>query len=259
MLSKNLMEYRPETIEFTNKVKSNALRYGFDLVGIVSAETLDKIPSHYIAHRDYRIWTKKTVDYLKDSRSLIILGARVWDNLFDVVVKVRDHHEYPDEWRGRLYARRLVRFLNKEGYKTVLEPDHLSKKRMAQLAGFGNFGKNTLIINPTYGPWIRLRSILTNAELVPDKPFDQDLCDGCEQCVKSCPIGALTPYKVDPDTCLLGMSWDKRLSEEIKATYYEHNPPLTENTWLMCSTCQRACPIGRDKRNQKFERILVSD
>jgi len=177
------MTYSPKVHGLTEAVKTNATKYGFDLIGIVSAETLDAVPSHYIAHRDYRLWTKKTKEYMEDARSLIILGVKVWDNLFDVVIKVGDHNEYPDEWRGRLYARRMTRFLNGEGYKTILEPDHLSKKRMAQLAGIGNFGKNSLIINPVYGPWIRLRSILTDAELVPDEPFNEDLCGQCEACV----------------------------------------------------------------------------
>jgi hypothetical protein len=98
--------------ELTEKIKMNAHRYGFDLVGIVSADALDAVPSHYIAHRDYHTWTLKTGDYLDDARSVIVLGARVWDNLHDLVIRVGDHHEYPDEWRGRLYARRTVRHLN---------------------------------------------------------------------------------------------------------------------------------------------------
>ena len=242
------MSYSTKTRSLTDAVKTKASKYGFDLIGIASAETLDSIPSHYIAHRDYKLWTKKTKDYMVDARSLIILGLKVWDNIFDVVIKVGDQNEYPDEWRGRLYSRRIMRFLNGEGYKTILEPDHLSKKRMAQLAGLGNFGKNSLIINPVYGPWIRLRSILTDAELIPDAPFEKDLCGQCEECIKSCPVAALAPYKVDPDKCLLGITWEERLSNRLRDTYFKHNPSLTENTWLMCSTCQKACPIGRDKR-----------
>jgi epoxyqueuosine reductase QueG len=180
---------------------------------------------------------------------VIILGARVWDDIFEIMMKVRDHYEYPEEWRGRLYARRILRFLQKQGCKAILENDWLlSKKRMAQLSGFGNFGKNTLIINPTYGPWFRLRSILTNAVLVPDKPFTQDLCGDCEDCVKACPVGALTPYKVDPDKCLLGLTWAQRQSPEYSELWKKHCPQLTDNTYVMCTTCQRACKYGRELR-----------
>jgi epoxyqueuosine reductase len=119
---------------------------------------------------------------------------------------------------------------------------------MAQLAGLGNFGKNTLIINPEYGPWFRLRSILIDAELVPDRPFTDDLCGGCDECIKSCPVGALTPYRLDPDRCLLGMTWEQRRSKEFAKIWDEHCPPLTRNTYLMCMTCQRACIHGRELR-----------
>ena len=244
------MNYSDETIQFTEDIKSRARRYGFHLVGVVSAETLDQVPSHFIGHRDYMCNTKKTTDYMDDPKSLLILGIRVWDSLFDMVLKVGDHHEYPDEWRGRYYARRMTRYLYSLGYKTELEPDLLSKKRMAQLGGLGNFGKQSLIVNREYGPWIRLRSILTDAELVPTTPFTDDLCEDCDKCINACPVNALTPYKVDPDKCLLGMRWEERLSEEYKDIYYKHNPPLTENTWLMCNTCQKACPIGQQKRNE---------
>ena len=93
------MSYSEEIVHFTEDVKSRAKRYGFHLVGVVSATTLDEVPSHFIGHRDYMCDTKKTTDYMEDARSLLILGVRVWDSLFDMVIKVGDHHEYPDEWR----------------------------------------------------------------------------------------------------------------------------------------------------------------
>lgn len=250
------MGYSEETIAFTEDVKARAQRYGFPIVGIVSAEDYDAYPGHFIGHRDYLCDTGKTSDYMEGAKSLIILGVQVWDSLFDMVVKIDDHHEYPDEWRGRYYARRMMRYLHKLGYKTVLEPDLLSKKRMAQMGGIGAFGKQGLIIHPEFGPWIRLRSILTDAELVPTEPFTEDLCGDCDECVKACPTNALSPYKVDPDKCLLGLRWEERYSEEYKDIYLEHCPDLTENTWLMCNTCQKACPIGRDHRYEKKGRVI---
>jgi epoxyqueuosine reductase QueG len=191
---------------------------------------------------------------MENAKSVIILGVLVWDDLHDLVIRVRDQHEYPDEWRGRLYARRLIRYLNRKGYEAVLEAKLLSKKRMAELAGIGHYGKNSLIINPIYGPWVRYRSIVTDAPLVPNYEKCSDLCGECDECLKACPVEALTSYIVDPDKCLLGMPMEKRLSEEFHEIYTEHSPMITENSWKMCQTCQKACPVGRDLRNQRIER-----
>jgi len=170
--------------------------------------------------------------------------------------------EYPVYERMRLYARRVMRQLEKMGYDCIMYPFNLSQKKMAQLAGLGSMGKNSLIINPDYGPWIRLQSILTNAPLVPDKEYTRDLCGECTRCIDTCPTGALTPYKVDPEKCLIGIKEQdlaRLIEEDLLYTAFrdtpdhvfkEYMPRLTENSVLMCTACQEACPYGREKRSQ---------
>lgn len=250
-----------ETLRLTKEVKEKALSSGADLVGIISTESIDAIPRHWIGWI-VQAYTKKSKDYMDDSKSLVILGYQAWDDVHEAVIPRGDTMEYPVYQRMRLYARRVFRFLESLGYKAIIYPDLLSQKRMAQLAGLGNFGKNSLIINSKYGPWIRLQSILTDAELVPDKPFEEDLCKDCEECIKACPVNALTAYKIDPDKCLLGMKEGEgiRLMTEniipvslrdfpnIQSIFDEHMPRLTKNSILMCMTCQKACPYGREER-----------
>ena len=75
-------------------------------------------------------------------------------------------------------------------------------------------------------------------------------------------MDALTPYVVDPDRCLIGIGeaeWVKvlngdldyaslRTESNISSILDEHMPKFTENSRLMCITCQRACPHGREER-----------
>ena len=222
-------------LSLTGEIKEKALSYGADLVGVVSTTSIDAIPRHWIGW-DYQTHSRGSGDYLEDSRSVVVMGYQAWDDVHEVQIMRRGRWEYPAYQRMRLYARRLLRYLEGLGYRGVVYPELMSQKRMAQLAGLGAFGKSSLIINPVYGPWFRLQSILTDAELVPDAPFEADLCGDCEACLEACPVGALSPYVVDPDKCSGRMN---------------SMPSFTANSTLMCTECQRACPHGREERGLK--------
>ncbi|MGQ9679968.1 MAG: 4Fe-4S double cluster binding domain-containing protein [Candidatus Bathyarchaeia archaeon] len=224
---------------------------GANLVGIVSTSSLDSLPKIWVDFWEYQKYTVKSTDYLEDACSAIILGYHVWDDMFELVLRRGDELEYPVEWRGRLFARRVLRHLERLGYTCVFEPELSSKKKMAQLGGLGNYGKNTLIINPKYGPWIRLRSIITNAELIPDEPFVKDLCGECDLCLKACPVEALSPYRIDPNKCLLGIHPSKRNQAHLKPLYERYAPTMSKNSYLMCMECQKVCPYGRLERGLK--------
>jgi len=241
------MSYSEETVKLTKDVKEKALSSGAELVGVISSESIDAIPRHWIGwiHQAY---TKKTKDYLEDSRSAVVLGYQVWDDMHELVTIRGDTPEYPAYQRMRLYVRRVFRFLQSRGHRAIVYPYFLPHKRMAQLAGLGNFGKNSLIIHPDYGPWFRIQTILTNAELVPDKPFEENLCGECEKCIEACPVEALTPYRIDPDKCILGIYSSIRDDPEFQSILDEHMLRVTKNSILMCTTCQKACPYGRVER-----------
>jgi epoxyqueuosine reductase QueG len=241
------MSYSEEAVQLTEDVKEKALASGAELVGVISSERVDDIPKHWIGwiHQAY---TKKTKDYLENSRSVLVLGYQVWDDMHELVTIDGNTAEYPAYQRIRLYARRVLRFLQRRGHRAVVYPYFLPTKKMAQLAGLGSFGKNSMIVSPDFGPWFRIQTILTEAELVPTSPYDEDLCGECEKCIEACPVEALTPYRIDPDKCLLGIYgsiWD---DPEFRSVLDEHMPDLTKNSFLMCMACQKACPYGRAER-----------
>ena len=241
------MDHSKDIARLTTEVKKKALSTGAELVGVISTESIDAVPKHWIAW-DYQKYTKKTTDYMEDSKSVVVLGYQAWDDIHEVAIPRASVTEYPAYQRMRLYARRVLRFIQGQGYKGIVYPELLSQKRMAQLAGLGNFGKNSLVINPMYGPWIRLHSILTDAKLVPDEPLSEDLCGDCEKCIEACPVGALTPYKVDPNKCIEGIYDTRKDFTTLTSRFSEYTPRLTENSRLMCTNCQKACPYGRKER-----------
>jgi epoxyqueuosine reductase len=257
-----------ERTELTERVKAYARSFspwediGADLVGVITAESLDAIPSYWVGW-EINDHTKRTGDYLDGAKSVIVLGYHAWDDVCEMISLKGDRFEAYTYMRMEINGRKLVRWLKRQGHEAGIAGDLLPKKRMAQLAGFGGYGKNSLIINPLYGPWVRLQAVLTDAELEPDESFETDPCGDCDECIKACPVGALTPYIVDPEKCLAGPhndEWIRLLSGQVgydalregppglQKVFDEHTPKITGNTRLMCMACQRACPIGREER-----------
>ena len=260
ILSKRCYSSLMDPEELTRRIKDYALSHGSELVGVLSPESIDSTPSYWIGWQIQQK-SKKTTDYMEDPSSILVLGYHAFDDIHEAQIAHNGEIEYPVYERMRLYARRVMRQLEKMGYDCIMYPFNLSQKKMAQLAGLGSMGKNSLIINPDYGPWIRLQSILTNAPLVPDKEYTRDLCGECTQCIDACPTGALEPYSVDPEKCLIGIK-EKDLARLIEEdllytafrdtpdhVFKEYMPRLTENSVLMCTACQESCPYGREKRS----------
>jgi len=229
----------------TTEVKEFAIKCGANLVGIVSAAAIDALPPVWVGWT-IREHTKKTVDIMPDAKSIVVIGYNVWDDMLELAIQKGERWVYPGYLPLTVIAYRVTQFLETRGFKTV--PFFFgSYKKLAQLAGFGNYGKNALIINPTFGPWIRLAPVLTNAQMIVDKPFETDPCGVCDSCLKACPVNALTPYKVDDTKCLVGVHLSGEDASKYEEALKRFEPSLSRHSHLMCMECQKACRYG--KRN----------
>jgi epoxyqueuosine reductase QueG len=231
--------------KLTANVKETALKCGAALVGVVSANVIDSFPTVWVGW-EVQQYTKKTKEIMPDAKSVVVMGYHVWDDMLELAIKKGEEWIYPGYLPLDVLTVTIERLLEEKGYKTAYASS-ISHKRLAQLAGFGNYGKNALIINPVFGPWLRFAAILTNAEMLADKPFEQDLCGDCEACIRACPAGALTPYRVDDRKCMLGIHISSRQSFEQNPKWMEIEPSFTKNSHLMCMCCQKSCRYGRDK------------
>lgn len=110
-------------------------------------------------------------------------------------------------------------------------------KEVAFNAGLGFFGINSLIINPVFGSFAFIGYILCDLYLEPDGPLSQS-CDGCLNCVRACPGGAIRGDKtIDSARCASAISQKKGpLSADEKATLKK-----TGLIWG-CDICQSVCP-----------------
>ena len=136
----------------------------------------------------------------------------------------------------------LIAFVEEQGFAAELVgelgyPLHgkPNLKHMAVAAGVGKQGKNTLIIHPRFGPWLRFMAIRTDAPLAATGPGiyskeENPYCENCQKCVQACPAGVLLPYRlVDASSCLAAVS-EERGSE-----------------LAICDKCVVVCPVGERK------------
>ena len=249
------------TAEVKNYVRKSYswINAGADLVGIVSVDSVNEIEPYWIEND--QAYTGQPSDYMEGGLSVILLGYHAWDDTSEAIIRKNDKIEAFGYARMYYNTEKVVKYLENTGYKAKIA-DGLPLKKIAVLAGFGSYGKNSLNINPEYGPWVRLNAVITDAELEVDKEFTEDLCKDCDLCVRACPTGALTPYVIDHSLCMASLSEDEWLgvfSDESTFEDYRqvengdtlfqlHSPKLTENSYLWCMTCQKACPYGRVAR-----------
>jgi epoxyqueuosine reductase QueG len=151
-------------------------------------------------------------------------------------------------------ALRIALLLQDEGYEAFPVPasqrvteDKLagifSHRLAASLAGLGWIGKNSALINPTYGPRLRLVTVLTDAPLPADKPI-KERCGRCTACVEACPASAITGkafHPADPlEERLHAGECDKYLSK-VRVSFGKR----------VCGRCLAACPWGMKTRKRR--------
>jgi len=126
----------------TDMIKQKADQLGIDMIGIVSAEAIDRYAGIPVAWENRIL--KKTTDYLKNAQSVIILGFGVWDDICDLATRKNNQWLYPGEMLLSVRQRDLALALHQEGLRVYTGYPFISHKYLAVLGGLGAMGKNSL-------------------------------------------------------------------------------------------------------------------
>ena len=193
--------------ELKQKIKDFVLtECKMDKVGVASIDRFDSSPEGW-----------HPTDFLPGCKSVIAFCTRLPDGAVDAVFRSLEdklHHahgiygafgyvgapNYNLMWANY----KLAQFIEDESeYIAVPEPagpthgsGMLSMRHAAFAAGLGEFGWNSLMLTPEFGPRNRFGAVLTTAELEPDPMYDGPrLCDPskCHVCVRMCPTHAIPP------------------------------------------------------------------
>ncbi len=113
------------------------------------------------------------------------------------------------------------------------------ERELAQRAGLGWIGKNSMLIHPQAGSTFLLAEILLGIELEPDAPIT-DHCGTCTRCLDACPTQCILPNRtIDSRRCI------SYLTIENKNEIPKDLRPLMGNWVFGCDICQQVCPWNR--------------
>jgi len=115
------------------------------------------------------------------------------------------------------------------------------EKPLAEKAGLGWMGKNTLIINSDAGSWFFLGEIYISLPLPKDQSAEINKCGECKACIKVCPTDAFpSPYVLNAKKCI------SYLTIEHKGSIPEEFRKPMGNRVFGCDDCQAICPWNKE-------------
>lgn len=252
--------------ELKAKIKREANRLGFDLVGVTTADP----PDHLEVYRDWinasrhgemgylasprnleRRADPKAI--LPECRSILVLAMNYLPkaqqpDLADPSYKVAryaqgdDYHEVIPARLEKLVEKIEGWYGGPFAYRLYTDTGPLLEREFAQRAGLGWIGKNTCLINPQKGSYYFLAEILLGLDLPPDDPITTDHCGSCTRCLEACPTSCILEDRtIDARHCISYLTIELRgaIPADLRADL---------DGWLFgCDICQQVCPW-----NQRF-------
>jgi epoxyqueuosine reductase len=248
----------PESL--TARVKAEAGRLGFHLAGVTTPESPASIGVYeswladghhgemaYLATERARRRRADPRKILPECRSILVLGIHYFPQTAvplepgqGKIAAYAWNEDYHETLKPRLAA--LVAFLEREVGQEVpnrwyTDTGPILERDLAQRAGLGWIGKNSMLIHPKTGSHFLLSEILLGIPLEPDAPFTTDHCGSCTRCIDACPTACITPNRtLDARRCLSYLTIEHKGATPTSLRSHQGN-------WVFgCDICQQVCP-----------------
>lgn len=259
-----------ELSTYSRLIKDEALRLGFNGVGIAAAGVLTKEAVHL------ENWLEKGyhagLGYMERNTDLRTDPSRLVEGARSVICVFLNY--YPQAVQSDPYAPVLSKYAYGKDYHSVMkgmlksllnftvnlipgttgrvftDSAPVLEHAWASLSGLGWIGKNSLLLTQEYGSFVFLGEMIITSELEYDRPVN-DLCGSCRNCITSCPTGAIVAERtVDAGKCISYHTIENKtqdMPESLKDKFM--------NRVFGCDICQDVCPWNRTPKSHHLPEL----
>jgi epoxyqueuosine reductase len=243
----------------TGLIKMEAIRLGFDYVGISKAEFLEEEAPRLENWLNRNMhgqmsYMENYFDKRLDPR-LLVPGAK------SVISMLLNY--YPEKEQADKSAPKISKYAYGKDYHLVIK-EKLSAlllfmkeqigeidgrafvdsapvmdKAWAKRSGLGWIGKHSNLINKKSGSFFFIAELIVDLELEYDGPI-KDYCGTCTRCIDACPTDAIVaPNIVNGSKCIsyFTIELKESIPNEVKGKF--------DNWMFGCDICQDVCPWNR--------------
>jgi epoxyqueuosine reductase len=244
-------------LEIKNLVQARARELGFIACGITDAAPLQGHTRYlsWLEHgydaamrylrREDAVWKRADVRRIMPEAQSVIcvampyLTEEEWDEKRSGKVaryaRGRDYHDFLTPRLRELGA--YLEELAPCQTRSYCDTGPVLERELAQRAGLGWIGKNTLLMSREFGSFVMLGEILCSLPLPPDAPHVAQFCGSCTRCLDACPTNAFTsPGVLDANKCISYHTIESRahLPAGLREQFGD---------WFFgCDVCQEVCP-----------------
>ena len=255
--------------KYSNLIKQEAKRLGFETCGISKAAFLEKEASNLekwlkSGFHGQMAYMENHFDKRLDPR-LLVEGAKsvisLSFNYFPKEIQSSDSYKIAKYAYGEDYhhiikskLKALTFFIQdtigEVNGRAFVDSAPVLERAWAEKSGIGWRGKNSLLIQKNSGSFFFLAQLILDVDIEYDNPFKTDHCGTCTKCIDACPTNAILPSNtVDGSKCISYFTIE--LKNEIPTSVKEK----FEDWMFGCDICQDVCPWNRFSKPHSEEKL----
>ncbi len=195
---------------------------------------------------------------LRDSKSVMVFllnyrranGSRSGYGRIATYAGFRDYHDF---FKKMIDCFMIENGLFSREFRSYVDTGPVLERGLAFKSGLGWIGRNSMLINPSFGSFTFLGTAVSDERL--DSSFipSPGSCGSCTKCIDSCPTGAINPDRtVDSNLCISYHTIENR------GVIPRHISERMGDMVFGCDICNEVCPWNREIKGSTFEPVRES-